>query len=112
LPWGELYPHGAIAVSEVWSEVFELCYIPMLGGGFGMSLEDAKRMSSSERRKALTWLESRRKKEQDSLKNTKGGSQGQLTKEQMERLRKMSQGQVTRPQPPGPSKNSSKPKGR
>jgi len=55
-----------------WAEIFELCYIPVFGGGFGFGYEEAVNMTASERRRALNWLEDRKNQEKKAFKGGSG----------------------------------------
>jgi hypothetical protein len=66
---------GFLAVNDdFWDEVFELCYIPVFGGGFGIPLQDAKKMSVPERRRMLKWLSARREEDMKDFKSSSGGT--------------------------------------
>lgn len=80
-----------------WSEIYELLYIPMFGGGFsGIDYNVAVGMKKEDRRRALRWLENRRNDESKAFKGN-SGSKGGLSAPPRE------------PRPPEPSKFRSPP---
>jgi hypothetical protein len=76
VPWGEINEEAIIPIDDPWSELFELCYIPVLGGGFGFPLSDVQKMPVSLRQKAVKWLSERRELEHKALNKRTGGGGG------------------------------------
>jgi hypothetical protein len=59
-----------LGLETSWSEVYELCWIPIFGGGLSFGYEEAKNMSAGERRRALRWLENKRHEEIKAFKSS------------------------------------------
>ena len=77
MPWWQPNADFIKSYRNTWDEVFELCYLPMFGGGFSFSFQEAKKMTPTERKKALDWLKDRRETDIKAFKG-KGGMKDTL----------------------------------